>query len=153
MTATVVRRSTLPLPADVVWDRVTTPAGIRHELRPILTMTMPPGLRGRTLADADHLVGRPLGKAWLLLLGVLPVDFDDMTLAEVGERRFHERSQMLLLPSWQHEREVVPVGNGCEVTDRLTFDARLRVLEPLARRVVELLFAHRHRRLTRWAGG
>lgn len=151
MTATVLRRSVLPLPADLVWERVTTPEGIQDELSPILRMTMPPGLRGRTLADADALAGRPLGKSWLLLFGVLPVDYDDMTLAEVGERRFHEQSRMLLLPSWQHEREVVPVSGGCEVTDRLTFDARLAFLEPVARRIVELLFAHRHRRLAAWA--
>lgn len=148
-TAVVERTSLVPRPAPVVWERVTSPQGIRHELRPLLSMTMPPGLRGRTVADAAGLLGQPLGKAWLLAGGVVPVDFDDMTIVALEPgRRFHERSRMLLVPRWEHERTVEPVDETtCRVTDRLAFDARL----PGSRPVVAGLFGHRHRRLARWA--
>ena len=151
----VERTSAIARPAPEVWRRVTTPAGIRHELMPILSMTMPPGLRGRTLDDAAEVLHRPLGKAWLLLCGLVPVDFDDMTLVgfEPG-RSFHEDSRMLLIRRWEHERTVIPDGTGCLVHDRLTFEPRFARL-PGARRlvaaVVGALFSHRHRRLARWA--
>lgn len=150
-TRTLSRTSTVPRPAPEVWARVTSPAGIRHELRPWLSMTMPPGLRGATIEDAAPLLGRPLGKAWLLAGGLVPVDFDDMVLVALEPgRRFHERSRMLLFPRWEHERTVAPAGGGtCTVTDRLTFEPRL----PCAAAVVALLFAHRHRRLRTWARG
>jgi ligand-binding SRPBCC domain-containing protein len=154
---TVVERSSrIPRPAADVWGRVTTPEGIRHELLPILSMTMPPGLRRRTLEDAPEVLGRPLGKAWLLLFGMIPVDFDDMTLVafEPG-RSFHEVSRMALLPRWEHERSVTPDGDGaCIVHDRLTFEPRLARLPGVRRlvaAVVGALFSHRHRRLARWA--
>ena len=148
-TTTLTRTSTVPRPAPQVWARVTSPAGIRHELRPWLSMTMPPRLRGGTVDDAAPLLGRPLGKAWLLAGSVLPVDFDDMVLVDLEPgRRFHERSRMLLFPRWEHERTIEPLTDtGCTVTDRLTFTARL----PGARHVVGALFTHRHRRLLAWA--
>ena len=149
----VERTTTVPRAADEVWARVTTPAGIRAELLPWLSMTTPPRLRGRTLDDAADLLGRPLGKAWLLLFGVLPVDYDDMTIVAVEPfRSFHERSRMLLLSRWEHERVVTPTDEGsCEVSDRLTFEPRLRFVGPAARRLVGALFGHRHRRLQAWA--
>ncbi|MDP9823578.1 hypothetical protein J2S59_003387 [Nocardioides massiliensis] len=158
--------TTLTASAPAVWARVTTPEGIQDELRPWVRMTMPPGLRGRTLQDAPALLDRPLGKAWLFLLGVLPVDYDDMRLVGYVEgRSFHERSRMLLLSGWEHERSVTPrqvctdaPAGGCVVTDRLTATAR----SPLARipgaagvvrTIVTALFRHRHRRLSRRFGG
>lgn len=154
----VVVASTVAAPAGATWARVTTPAGIRDELRPWLSMTMPPGLRGRTLADADDLLGRPLGRAWLLLGGVLPVEYDAMTLVALEPgRSFHERSSMALLSRWEHERTVTPESSGsCTVRDRLVLVVRrpVRLLPGHARlvtAVVRALFAHRHRRLAAWA--
>ena len=144
-------------PADAVWARATTPAGIRHELRPLLSMTMPPGLRGLGVEDAVDRLDEPLGKAWLLLAGVLPVEYDDMRIVALDPgRRFQERSTMLLLSRWEHERLVTPLGHGaCEVRDRLMFVPRVLAGRPVVRRVAErlvaALFAHRHRRLRAWA--
>ena len=120
-------------------------------------MTMPPGLRGRSVAEADERLDQPLGNASLLLFGVLPVKYDDMRIvSHENGRSFHERSRMLLLYSWQHERSVIATGAGaCEVRDRLTFRPRVghRVVRELARRLVAGLFRHRHRRLAAWAAG
>ena len=153
---TVVQASTLPAAAEDVWARAVTPEGINDELRPLLRMTMPRSLRGRTISEVP--LGEPLGRSWILLFGLVPVDYDDLGLAERGPGfRFLERSTMLTMGSWEHERTVRPVGEGCEVTDRLTFQLRRPLAAVpgsarLARAIVARLFAHRHRRLAkRWA--
>jgi hypothetical protein len=110
-------------------------------------MTMPKALHGKTVADV-HPGDRP-GKSWLLLFGFLPVDYDDLGIAELEPgRRFLERSTMLSMRLWQHERIVEPAGEGaCTVTDRLTFQPRLPGTARLSRAVIEFLFRHRHGRL------
>ena len=151
------RSSSLPLAADRVWARIVTEEGINHELSPILRMTMPAGLRGRTIDDV--VLGEPLGRSWLLLGRLVPVDFDDLRLVELEPgRRFLERSQTLAFSVWEHERAVeTERGGGCRVSDRLGFELRpgLRRVPgaaALAAAVVGALFAHRHRRLRAWAG-
>lgn len=151
----VERSSVPPLAADRVWSRAVSEPGINDELRPVLRMTMPAGLRGRTLDDVP--VGTRLGRSWLLLGGLLAVDFDDLCLAEVEPgRRFLERSQTLAFAVWQHERVVEPEGGGCRLTDRLGFELRagLRWIPGAstpAAAIVGALFDHRHRRLRAWA--
>ncbi|MGH2925088.1 MAG: hypothetical protein ACRDK1_03865 [Solirubrobacterales bacterium] len=144
------------MPADAadVWARAVTEGGINAELRPLLRMTMPPGLRGMTIDDVE--VGVPLGRSWILLGGLIPVDFDDLCLAELEPgRRFLERSRTLAFSVWQHERVVEPAGEGsCRVTDRLGFELRGALawtpgVGRLAQAIVAALFRHRHRRLAR----
>ena len=115
---------------------------------------MPAGLQGKTIDDVE--VGAPLGRSWILLGGLIPVDFDDLRLVELEPgRRFLERSRTLTFSLWQHERVVEPEGEGsCRVTDRLGFELRpalawLPGLSQLARTIVAALFRHRHRRLAR----
>ena len=87
----------------------------------------------------------------MLLFGVIPVDYDDLTLVAIEPgRRFLERSPMLSMREWQHERVLEPDGTGTRVTDRLTFTPRLGLLKPLAVWIVGLLFRHRHKRLRSW---
>jgi hypothetical protein len=151
---TVVHSSVVAQAAEHVWARATSEEGINHELRPILRMTMPAGLRGKTIADVQ--VGVPLGRSWILLFGLIPVDYDDLKLAELGPgNRFLERSSMLSMRVWQHERSVEQVdAASCRVTDRLSFELRRPMAwipgsARLARAVVAALFRHRHRRLMR----
>jgi ligand-binding SRPBCC domain-containing protein len=101
----------------------------------------------------------PLGRSWLLLGRLLPVDYDDLRLAELEPgRRFLERSRTLSFAVWQHERTVEPEGEGsCRVTDRLGFELRRGVAwipgaGSLAAAIVGFLFRHRHRRLARSTG-
>lgn len=68
----VTRSSVVPRSPQVVWDRVTSPEGIDAEMRPALSMRMPRGMAGRRIEDLP--LDEPLGRAWLLLLGVLPVE-------------------------------------------------------------------------------
>jgi hypothetical protein len=148
----------LPRPADEVWARVTTPAGINDELRPWLHMTMPRGAPARL----DHLEsGDHLGRSWLLLFGVVPFDWDDLGIEAIEPGYFREVSTMATASRWQHERWVEPlVGDpsGCVLHDRVRFVPRRALAAvPGLRRVHEAIittvFRHRHRRLQRWASG
>ena len=116
--------------------------------------TVPRRLRGKTIDDVEP--GQQLGRSWLLLFSVIPFDYDDLGLAELGPgHRFLERSTMLSMRSWEHERIIVPAGeNACEVTDRVAFELRRPVAalpgaEAATQVLLRRLFAHRHRRLAR----
>ena len=161
LTPTVERRSLLVgTSADEAWAAATDPDEINYEMRPLARMTMPARVRGR---DLDELpIGTTIGRCWLLLLGFLPVDYDDLCIVELEaegpRRRFLERSKMASMSVWQHERIVEPLegsdgaSGGCRVIDRLGFE-----LKPILRRVpgsrrlaaaiVGAFFTHRHRRL------
>ena len=148
----------LDAPADQVWAAALSEEGINYELGPWLRMTMPSSIEpGMTIDDAP--IGEALGRSWILLAGFLPVDYDDLCLAERGPgMRFLERSQLGSARHWQHEREVLATGDEtCEITDRLELELRapLRAIggTRIAERIVRTLFTHRHRRLRqRWGG-
>ena len=137
-----------------VWERVITAAGINYELRPWMRMTLP---RGVERLDPESVeLGRPIGRSWVLLLGVLPFDYDDITLVELEPgRRFLERSATLSQRSWQHERTVEPAegGDASRVTDRIRLEPRLGFPGALLRPILRALFRHRHRRLRAWFAG
>src|SRR5689334_14436405 len=95
----VERTSALYRPASEVWEWAITEEGINHELAPILRMTMPAGLQGKTVDTVE--VGVDLGRSWILLGGFLPVDYDDLHIEQLGPgMRFLERSRTLLFSVW-----------------------------------------------------
>lgn len=145
--------SRLDATPDAVWRRVTTFAGVNAELMPIMRMTAPRGVR--SLDAAEVVPGRRLGRSWLLLFGLIPFDYDDVTLIEVEpERRFLERSPMLSQRVWEHERTLEPAGaGGCVLTDRLRFEPRLPVPGAVLVPLIRAVFRHRHRRLRAHFGG
>lgn len=155
-TGEVVVTSSLDAPAAAVWERVVTVAGVNDELGPWLRMSVPRRYRSQAgdLNIDDVPLHEVLGRSWVKLLGVLPVDYDALMLVEREPgRRFQEDSTMLSLARWRHERIVEPAGDGrCTVTDRLQFTPRrpLRWIPGCSRLVeaiVGILFRHRHRRL------
>jgi hypothetical protein len=144
----VERHNIVDAPRERVWARVVTPEGINDELRPWMTMSMPRGKESLTVDDVP--VGTPVGRCWMRLFGVLPFDYDDLTIAELWPGRgFHEESTMLSMRLWRHERTLEPDG------DRLTFELRgpLRLLTPIVAAGIGALFTHRQRRLQRHFGG
>ena len=149
----VVRSVVVPAPRELVWARVVTPEGIDHELRPVLSMTMPRAHRDATIADVP--VGEPLGRAWLRLGGVLPVEYDALQLVDVDPpRSFHERSSMAMARVWEHRRTLEELADGSTlVTDRLRLVPRVPLPAPLLRTLVGALFEHRQRRLAAWFAG
>ena len=138
--------SVVPASPAEVWARVSSIEGINHELMPLARMTCP-----RRFAAIDPAVvplGERLFRSWILLFGVLPVDYDDLTLVRVEPGRgFLETSRMLSQRRWVHERTLEAVPGGCRVTDRIGFEPRLAPAAGVFRRVFRLFFAHRHRRL------
>jgi ligand-binding SRPBCC domain-containing protein len=150
----IERRSTVAASAERVWERIVTPEGINDELRPWMTMSMPRG--AESLAVDNVPIGTPVGRAWLWLFGVLPFDYDRLTIAELEPgRRFHEESTMLSMSLWRHERTVTPDGDATSVVhDRVTFQPRLllSLATPVLATGIRALFGHRHRRLQRHFG-
>jgi ligand-binding SRPBCC domain-containing protein len=139
--------SRLAAPPDAVWARVITPAGINHELMPIARMTMP---RGVESLDPQSLpIGSRIGRSWILLFGVLPVDYDDITLVRLDPGRgFLERSRLLTQREWEHERTIMADGQGgSTLTDRVRFTPRLPIPARWLRPLYRAVFRHRHRRL------
>lgn len=136
-------------PAEV-WARVSTMAGVNAELWPLARMTHPPAL---DRLDSDVPLGRRLFRSWIFLLGVLPVDWDDLTLLRIEPGRgFLESSTLGSQRRWVHERTLEAVPEGCRVTDRVGFEPRLAPLAALHGVVFRLVFRHRHRRLRRAFG-
>jgi hypothetical protein len=150
MTARVVEQtSDVAAPIDQVWARVVSPEGINDEMRPWMTMSMPRGTEGQTIDTIQ--LGVPLGRAWIRLFGLLPIDYDHLSIVALEPgRAFHEKSTMLSMRSWQHERTLTPVSDAVtRVHDRITFETRwfMRLSAGLLRRLLAAFFAHRHRRL------
>jgi len=103
------------------WQWATSAHGIRTELRPLARMTVPQGVE--SILDLDVELGKPLGRTWIFLFGLLPLDRVDLTLVELEEgRRFVEQSPMSTMRLWRHERRVDPVPGGARIEDRLTFE-------------------------------
>ena len=104
-------RSRIDAPAERVWARVSTMAGVNDELAPLVRMTHPPGV-DRLDAELGEL-GRPVFRSWVLLLGVLPVDFDDVTIVRLDPGAgFLERSRLGTQRVWEHERRLEPLRDG-----------------------------------------
>lgn len=137
---------------EQVWDRVVRMEGVNDEFFPFLRMSSPRQAKGLSIADAP--LGERIFRSWILAFGLVPIDYDDITLVEVEQgRRFLEHSQMLTQRVWQHERILEPAAErATRLTDRIEFEPKLpggRRLAPVFR----LLFRYRHRRLRRRFGG
>jgi ligand-binding SRPBCC domain-containing protein len=150
-TITFERSTRVAAPAEEVWRSATTPAGINDEFKPWMRMTVPRKLRAMSLDDVE--LGVQLGRSWVLLLGVVPFEYDDLVLVERGPGfRFLERSSTISARMWQHERTVVPSGSECAIVDRVVAELRPAVTRvpgaaAVFQRVVAAIFAHRHRKL------
>ena len=148
----VEQKSVLEAPAERVWAYVTDFEGINSEMSPLLRMTSP--RQSTRLSPELVRPGERLFRSWLLLFGVLPIDYDDLTIAELGPGyRFLERSQMFSAPVWEHERLVEPMGShSCQVIDRIRFAPRSRAHGLVLGWFVPRFFAHRHQQLRRKFG-
>jgi hypothetical protein len=144
--------SQLAVPAAELWRHASSMAGVNRELWPLVRMTYPK--RFASLDAASPPLGRRAFRSWILLFGLLPIDYDDLTFVSIDPPHgFRERSPMLTMREWNHERQIAPAGAGCEVTDRVSFVPRVAALGPLLRMVFALAFRLRHRNLRRMFGG
>lgn len=142
--------SALAVSATTLWAHAVSPAGVNRELAPWLRMTFPSGVEDIT--DVVPPGGR-VHRCWLLLAGVLPVEYDDLAFEAVQPGAFfQESSSMLSQRSWRHRRSLEPIEGGTRITDSLVFESRMPLLEGLAQRLVQSTFSWRHRRLRRLFG-
>ena len=108
-------------------------------------MTFPPGVSDLT---ASWQPGERVFRSYLLLGGIVPIEYDDVVFEEVEPgHRFLERSTLLTQRVWEHERLIEPTSQGCRVTDRIRFVPRVRWLAGLYGPVFKALFRWRHRKL------
>jgi hypothetical protein len=143
--------STLRAEPAAVWERAMSAEGINAELGPLLRMTVP---RGMESLDLHGLEPGPLGRSWLLLFGLIPVDYDQIGLARIEPGRgFLERSTMLSQRLWEHERTIEAGEEGTVIRDRLAWEPRLPLPGRLLRPLVAATFRHRHKQLRRHFGG
>lgn len=134
-----------------MWAHAVHPDGVNLEFRPLFRMTFP-----KDLSDLSRMAapGKRLFRSWLLLGGILPVDYDDLTFAEVEPgRRFLERSRLFSQRLWEHERTIEPAPGGSLLTDRVHFEPVVRPLGSTYGRVFRGVFRWRHRNLRRRFGG
>jgi len=104
-TFTVQMTSALMADRRTLLDHIGTLEGVNLELRPLLRMTLPRRFRGTTLYEVP--TGEWLFRSWLLLGGVLPIDYDHLRLESVDpESGFIESSSMLSMRVWRHERRI-----------------------------------------------
>ncbi|MDB5310823.1 MAG: hypothetical protein JWO38_5025 [Gemmataceae bacterium] len=118
----------------------------------------------RTLAPrVDHLPARngpagrdparPVFRSWVLLFGLIPIDYDDFTLVELDPGRgFLEDSRLFSMSEWRHRRTVSPLGSGSLVRDEVSFVPRWPLTGPLLAAAYRLAFEYRHRTLRRLFG-
>ncbi len=150
--AEIAVSSQLEAATEAVWARAINSAGINYELRPLMRMTVPSGAEDFGLDDPEP--GR-IGRSWILLFGLVPFDYDDIGIVRVEPGRgFLERSSMLSMRLWEHERRLTPLGEGrCQIEDRLAWEPRLPLPGRLLRPFFGAFFRHRHRRLRRHFDG
>jgi ligand-binding SRPBCC domain-containing protein len=124
---------------EAVWARASTLAGVNAELWPLARMT-----GEGTIAEGT------LGRSWILALGALPIDYDDIHLEAVEPgRAFRERSRLGSCRAWHHDRTLIALPGGTRIVDEVAFAPRLAAAGGLLAFVFEAAFRWRHRRLRR----
>ena len=138
--------SILPADVDSVWAHCSSMKGVSRELWPLIRMTYPE--HAESLIPEVLVPGRPLFRSTLLLAGLVPIDWSDLTLVELDPgRRFLERSTMATQRIWEHERLLEPMTQGTRITDRLRWQGRFPAATGMFGLAVPILFRWRHRRL------
>lgn len=153
MRGPIVTSSFLPAPPQTVWDRIATIEGINDEFAGLFRMTAPRDVREAGLGGVT--VGRRICRSWILLFGVIPVDYDDITLVSLDPPHgFHERSPMLSNRLWEHRRTIADADGGCVLTDEIGYEPRIPLVpHAIAGRIYGAVFRLRHRRLRKRFGG
>lgn len=143
--------SDLAASPDALWAHATSMRGVNHELAPLVRMTYP---RSRAVLTANEIrLGERMFRSWILLFGVLPIDWDDLRFVAIEPgRRFLERSAMATQRIWEHERTIEAIPGGARIADRVRFEPCVAWLGALQAPLFRLVFRWRHARLRRRFG-
>lgn len=138
--------SNLAADAQTVWAHSTDLETVNREFFPFLKMTFPP--EAGELSPETVELGKKLFRSWILLFGLIPVEYDNITIAEINPGRgFVETSTMLTQKLWKHERTVQSIDGGCRVWDRVTFEPKIPGMGAFQLPLYKILFKYRHWRL------
>ena len=77
--------SRLQASPEQLWRWITSVDGILREIRPLLSMSVPPGIR--SLEDLEVVPRRPLFRSHMRLFGLLPLGTSQLTLLELTPGR------------------------------------------------------------------
>lgn len=108
--------SRLQASPEQLWRWITSVDGILREIRPLLSMSVPPGIR--SLEDLEVVPRRPLFRSHMRLFGLLPLGTSQLTLLELTPGRgFIEQSPMTGMRLWRTSdascRHRARPGNAC----------------------------------------
>ena len=107
---TVEVTSVLPASKAALWDSISTFRGVNYELFPILSMTCPEPDSRLSIDCVNTPANQPLFRSWILLFGILPIEFDLIRIESFVEGTgFKERSSMGLFSNWNHDRTLESV--------------------------------------------
>lgn len=138
--------SRLAVDRERLWAAISTMDGVNAELAPWVRMSVPPPVRGKSLADVP--IDEVAFDSWLLAFRFVPFDRHHLRLVEVHPGRgFLERSSSWLQRVWQHERTLESIEGGTLICDRITVEPNIAAAAPIVRAIVVRLFRHRHARL------
>ena len=153
MRGPIVTSSELHADPATVWERIASFEGINDEFAGLFRMTAPRAVKEAGLGGVVE--GERLCRSWILLFGVIPFDYDDITVVALDPPHgFHERSSMLSNRVWEHRRDIAATPGGCRLTDSISYEPRLPLLPAtLQNRIYAAVFRLRHRRLRRRFGG
>jgi hypothetical protein len=132
-----------------VWNHIVKMTSVNNELFPFIRMTYPKNM-SEILENDKVPYGETLFVSVLLLFNLFPIDLHWLRFDSIiNGVSFHENSTTLLHKYWKHTR-VLTTDNatGCvQVTDKLEFLPRIRILGYLLLPIIKFVFKNRHKKL------
>lgn len=142
------RSSLLQTSPERLWQHAGSMTGVNRELFPMAQMTVPGEFKDLHLSQAT--TGRPLFRSWILFLGLIPIDYDEITIVEIFPGGgFQERSKMATNRIWAHKRTIVQEQAFCRITDEVEFQPVIHIVGLLMLPLYRLTFWLRHFNLQR----
>lgn len=148
MRAKFERTSTIPCPAERLWQAVHDPAVFRHIMAPIVIVRPhEPRAFPEAFVPATYVVS-------MRAFGIVPMGRQKIDLAHPAPQPaeplprylLHDRGAGEIARTWDHTILIEPAGeNAARYTDRLLIEAG--ILTPFVALFARILFAHRQRRL------
>ena len=136
---------------EYVWDSINTFNFVNYELSPIMKMTTPNEFRNKKLEEFP--INTTVFRSWILLFGVIPIDYSDVRLVYVKRTiGFEERSEMFSSKEWNHRRTLISTKYGCRLVDRIRFNPRNQIVGIFIFVLIKILFFNRHKRLRKKFG-
>ena len=130
---------------EKLWTWISSVKGISKELWPLVKMTVPPEVL--SIENLPFKPGVKVFRSYLLLGGLIPFDYWDLTLTELtANYGFVENSTIGLMQHWRYERIISEHPTDTQMmilTDQMEFAPRFA--PRMTEYFVKKLFEHRHK--------